>query len=244
MVKSCKSGANFLDKYPILLPSTMMDVDNGTGTLVHPPISSYQNDPQTRSSPETRQNETLRPAQRNGDMSETHLPAFSSSTYHPSVTEPYKFLHHSQDMNQFSIISALSETHCVTKQSPLSSLSHSQADLPEDHGKASPPTFVDVVCSRGKRYFRHPGNQRFRQIIHESVQEYIDAETRMDKSIVIDSIIDSVRAQDDSRLVRFMKHQNRSNTWTELPLEQIRDKVSHALRDAVNGLDRKKNSEL
>ncbi len=103
-----------------------------------------------------------------------------------------------------------------------------------------PPTVVDVVCSRGKRYFRHPGNQRFRQIIQESVQEYIDAETRMDKSIVIDSIIESVRAQDDSRLVRFMKLHSRSNTWTELPLEQIRDKVSHALRDAVNGMDRKK----
>ncbi len=233
MVKSCNSGSSFLDEYPILLPSTMMDVDNGTRSLGQPPIRSYPNNPQIGSSTSTEQNA----AAREGNTTES-FPFFSTSTYQPSVIEQQKVSYNAHDLNQFSILSALSEAHYVPKpqiQNPLN-----QMGAIEGQAICLPPTVVDVVCSRGKRYFRHPGNQRFRQIIQESVQEYIDAETRMDKSIVIDSIIESVRAQDNSRLVRFMKHQSRSNSWTELPLEQIRDKVSHALRDAVNGLDRKK----
>ena len=249
MVKSCNSGANFLDKYPILLPSTMLDVDNSNVSLVHPSICSYQNNVSHQAAP---CNETQHSEKRNATVLvvESQLPVFSAATYQSTCTEPYKFSYNSQDMNQFSVLSALSETHCghtpsnTPSFSSSSNYSHVDATVTEEQGNASPPTFADVVCSRGKRFFRHPGNQRFRQIIHESIQEYIDAETRMDKSIVIDSIIDSVRAQDDSRSVRFMKHQSRTNTWKELPLEQIRDKVSHALRDAVNGLDRKKSPEL
>lgn len=38
---------------------------------------------------------------------------------------------------------------------------------------------------------------------------------------------------DDGR-VRFLRHDNRSDTWTEVPFRLIQDKVSHALRDGLN----------
>lgn len=241
MVKSCSSGAtNFLDKYPILLPSTMMDAENSS--LVQPSTCSSQNAYQGDSHTQGKTETTLRLDRMNANAQELHPSEHSSAEFQQSHTEFFKFPSSELEMNHFSILTAISETQNAA-QGTLLSLKNEE-DSAEDQGKASPPTFADIVCSRGKRFFRHPGNERFRQIIHQSVQEYIEAETRMDKSIVIDSIIDSVRSQDESRLVRFMKYQSKSNTWTELPLEQIRDKVSHALRDAVNGLDRKNNTAV
>lgn len=60
-----------------------------------------------------------------------------------------------------------------------------------------PPNFVpgplDVLCARGKAALQHPGNCRFRSIIKECLPKYEAAQSKLDKSLIVSTIVDSVR---------------------------------------------------
>jgi hypothetical protein len=92
------------------------------------------------------------------------------------------------------------------------------------------PTDKDILLGRTKRSFNHPGNKIFRSRINESVPQYLNATTRLDKIIVIQSLVDGITAQGG----RFLKL-DCSKHWVDVSDGTItRDKVSHAVRDAAN----------
>ncbi|KAI2501944.1 hypothetical protein MHU86_12497 [Fragilaria crotonensis] len=93
------------------------------------------------------------------------------------------------------------------------------------------PTRNDVLLGRAATVFHHPGNCRYREIIAINLRRYKEAKTRLDKMVLIRQITEQIL--DDGR-VRFLRHDNRSDTWTEVPFRLIQDKVSHALRDGLN----------
>lgn len=86
----------------------------------------------------------------------------------------------------------------------------------------------DVLCGRHKDSFNHIGNRRFRIIISNNLQKYINSPTRFHRS---DLILSLVRELCYEVGVRFLK--KRGSTFVELSEKECREKVGHALRDAA-----------
>lgn len=102
------------------------------------------------------------------------------------------------------------------------------------------PQEHDVICTRGKRFYQHAGCIRFREIIQEFHGKYKKAKTRLDKTIVIDSVIACVTMTEQLRrgdrikgVARFLKYDVSSKTFKIMDNAHVRDKVGHALRDAA-----------
>ena len=93
----------------------------------------------------------------------------------------------------------------------------------------------DVICGRGKKNWGHGGNVHFRNVIRWNVQRYIDAPTKNDKTLVVISLVDEIRAQGG----RFLK-EDLYGRWFDIGDAQARDKVGHSLRDQVSALNRQK----
>lgn len=118
------------------------------------------------------------------------------------------------------------------------------------------PGEYDVICSRGKQYYNHIGNIRFRTMVESHVEEYCRAETKVGKGAVVMSIVDAIRrASPAGGFVRFsvkrgryveigdelvsqdsknpcIDEHNDSNTCEFTSNEkQAREKVGHALRE-------------
>jgi hypothetical protein len=91
------------------------------------------------------------------------------------------------------------------------------------------PSSFDCICGRGKQSFNHIGNVRFRLIVSLHIERYIIALSRLDKSLVVASIVDLIRASNG----RFIKMDSKAKTWVELSDHVTREKVGHALRDAI-----------
>jgi len=95
------------------------------------------------------------------------------------------------------------------------------------------PRTNDVVCGRGKGSYNKPGNRRFRSIIRDHVPDYAFAKTKIDKSIVLQSVIDRVKASGDNAMfVRFSK-----GRWYEISDDRTREKVGHCLRETMASFD-------
>jgi methyltransferase-like protein len=102
------------------------------------------------------------------------------------------------------------------------------------------PSEYDVVCGRGRGFYRKSGNKRFRAIVLTHIEEYRRMKTKIDKTSTVSQVIDHVLSQNDGN-VRFVK-QIDSKMWEELGHDQIRDKVGHAIREALSSQNKGKNS--
>jgi len=97
------------------------------------------------------------------------------------------------------------------------------------------PSDYDVVCGRGKGVYNKPGNRRFRAIVRTHVDEYVSMKSKIDKSQLLNRIIDEVRAQNNGT-ASFVK-QGKDGTWFDIGDEQAREKVGHAIREAIGHRD-------
>ena len=85
----------------------------------------------------------------------------------------------------------------------------------------------DVVCGRGKGSYNRPGNKRFRELVQGYVKEYVRSRTKLDKTMLLAKIVDRVNEHG-----RFIK-KGKKGHWCEIDEEQARDKVGHAMREAI-----------
>ena len=53
----------------------------------------------------------------------------------------------------------------------------------------------DVICGRGKKCFNHYGNECFRTVIEARLDEYTNAASRIEKTMIIREIIANIRAK-------------------------------------------------
>ena len=91
------------------------------------------------------------------------------------------------------------------------------------------PTDNDILLGRFKQSFNHPGNICFRTLINENVDLYMQAYTRREKGIVIKGLYNLLISQGRRFLIQYGKR------WVNVSDASIsRDKVSHAIRDAVS----------
>mmetsp|Transcript_27797 Transcript_27797/g.36240 ORF Transcript_27797/g.36240 Transcript_27797/m.36240 type:complete len:342 (+) Transcript_27797:60-1085(+) len=98
------------------------------------------------------------------------------------------------------------------------------------------PGFVpgphDCICGRGKKSFHHIGNQRFRIIVSNHLQKYSSATTKLEKSLLVSTIVDTVR--DNSPKGGFVKFAESTGMWHEVGDHLAREKVGQAFRDYLH----------
>mmetsp|Transcript_38304 Transcript_38304/g.57000 ORF Transcript_38304/g.57000 Transcript_38304/m.57000 type:complete len:349 (-) Transcript_38304:381-1427(-) len=87
----------------------------------------------------------------------------------------------------------------------------------------------DVLLGRTKECFNWTGNKHFRQYISQAVGRYLEAPTRADKSVVVNSLMFGIQELGG----RFLKRCGPQG-WVEVEDKHARDKCSHAVRDAAN----------
>lgn len=67
----------------------------------------------------------------------------------------------------------------------------------------------------------------------------MQAENRFEKSIVIHTIVDRIQLKGG----RFLKQNSATGSWMELQEQQAKEKVGHAMRDAVNSFEARRARE-
>ena len=82
--------------------------------------------------------------------------------------------------------------------------------------------------SQAHRPLSLAGNKRFRQLIDDFAPKYVEATTKLEKTQVIATVIDRVRA--DSPNGGFIKKDFYTGRWYEIGNEKARDKCGHAIR--------------
>lgn len=89
------------------------------------------------------------------------------------------------------------------------------------------PSQDDILCGRGKGSYNRAANKKFRSLVRQYLSEYTSARTRVDKSAVIDNILDRVQGN-QTRFVTFKEER-----WFEISEDQAREKIGHCLREAI-----------
>jgi hypothetical protein len=97
--------------------------------------------------------------------------------------------------------------------------------LPEDYT----PGDNDVVVGKGKRYFRHSGNEMLRQMAVARIVDYDKSCTKLDKSLIISNVVDRIRASG-----MFVKCDVSSGRWLVAEDLLCREKTSAVFRDALH----------
>ena len=49
-----------------------------------------------------------------------------------------------------------------------------------------------VVCARGKAYWDHPGNQKYRDLITAATPNYAETSNKLEKTLIVSEIVQSV----------------------------------------------------
>jgi hypothetical protein len=91
------------------------------------------------------------------------------------------------------------------------------------------PLEIDILLGRSKGAFNHVGNRRFRVFILMHLQDYLNANSRMEKTLVVNRVYEQISDAGG----RFLREDTKSDKWIQVPHKVGRDKVGHALRDAV-----------
>jgi len=104
----------------------------------------------------------------------------------------------------------------------------SKTQLPADFV----PSDFDVVCAKGREAFNHPGNQRFRITIANHLQRYSQAKSKLQKSSLVDEIVDMVR-KESGDVGGFVRQDTRTGLWYEIGDHHAREKVGHGFREAL-----------
>lgn len=92
------------------------------------------------------------------------------------------------------------------------------------------PAKLDVICSRGKFAYNSPGNCWFRMMVEEQMDNYSNARTKTDKSLVVSVLINRVRhANPEGGFVK-----NYGGRWYCVSDRYSREKVGQQFRDLLH----------
>ena len=92
------------------------------------------------------------------------------------------------------------------------------------------PGPYDVICARGKQAAQHPGNVRFREIIQRFKPDYSQATSKVEKSLLVSEIVDSVRefTPNGGFVKKF------GGRYYEVGDSVAREKIGQCLRDQLH----------
>eukprot|EP00525_Craspedostauros_australis_P002840 CAMPEP_0198115976 /NCGR_PEP_ID=MMETSP1442-20131203/8762_1 /TAXON_ID= /ORGANISM="Craspedostauros australis, Strain CCMP3328" /LENGTH=296 /DNA_ID=CAMNT_0043773625 /DNA_START=183 /DNA_END=1073 /DNA_ORIENTATION=+ len=108
-----------------------------------------------------------------------------------------------------------------------------KALLPKDYK----PRSVDVICARGKSWWNHGGNVRYRSLIAAASLAYSKAMTKLQKTVIVSQIADSVyRCIGSTENIdngMFVKRE-KNGQWVEVTEHFAREKIGQSLRDSLH----------
>jgi hypothetical protein len=87
----------------------------------------------------------------------------------------------------------------------------------------------DVLCGRGGATNNHVGNKNFRTIVAEYQKEYLEAKKK-EKAVIARRIV--ARVKEDGG--RFLKRDDSTSMWVEVPVKKAVEKTSQALREGLD----------
>jgi hypothetical protein len=94
--------------------------------------------------------------------------------------------------------------------------------LPRDFS----PSPCHVLCARGKLYWDHPGNQKYREIIAAVNEKYSKANNKMEKTLIVSEIVE--------KLCKSCFVKKVSGRWVECDEHFCREKITQSLRDSLH----------
>lgn len=135
------------------------------------------------------------------------------------------------------VVSATNHSACKSPEKSLyerseSSVWNERICQPQLTETCSPSCF-DVICGRGKGSYNRPGNKRFRSIVASYVERYLASKTKDDKSMILALIIERIHEQ-NNRNAHFLKYDSECMVWRKMSTEEAREKVGHAMREAIS----------
>lgn len=77
------------------------------------------------------------------------------------------------------------------------------------------------------------GNRRFRLCIENNLHAYAKAKTKHQRSVLVTSIVDAIKESQTSGRGGFVRKDPATARWYEVADKTAREKVGHALRDAI-----------
>lgn len=99
--------------------------------------------------------------------------------------------------------------------------------LPSDYT----PSETDVVCARGKAYWEHTGNRRYRHLIQKATERYSSStNNKLEKTLIVSEIVNAVH----SVRGKFIKKEGKGGPWVEVDEVFAREKVGQSLRDGLS----------
>ena len=91
-----------------------------------------------------------------------------------------------------------------------------------------------VVCARGKSYWEHSGNKRYRAIIAAASQRYSKTSNKLEKSLIVSEIIESIQGENNDG--GFVKKEG--SRFVLCNQHFTREKISQSLRDGLKDMYR------
>ena len=89
------------------------------------------------------------------------------------------------------------------------------------------PTSLDVLSGRGKGNNSHAGNLKFLNMVKINLQKYINAPSRIHKSVIIDDTLEKLLTLD----LQFLKQHKQTRKWHILNRSASYERVAHTFRD-------------
>ena len=100
---------------------------------------------------------------------------------------------------------------------------------PEFATNIQDPGDRDILLGRGRTSWGHTGNQEFRSFVGAYLKTYTESKNRNEKTNTVHLIYDEIIKSGG----RFLKHDSATNTWFQVGRNVAREKIAHALRDAI-----------
>ena len=98
----------------------------------------------------------------------------------------------------------------------------------KDEGPIANPLDSDILLGRSKASWSHTGNRKFRAFVGLHLKRYMECTSRLEKTMVVNIVAESVQEAGG----RFLKV-GKDGHWYTVTQKEVREKVAHALRDAV-----------
>ena len=94
-----------------------------------------------------------------------------------------------------------------------------------------------VVCARGKGYWNHSGNVRYRAIIAAASQRYARTTNKVDKSVIVTEIIHAIETNNNGSdgSCGFVKKEGK-NRFVLCDEHFMREKITQSLRDDLKDM--------